>query len=140
RRLMLGVGREGAWRRSEAPVGGGEAGPRFVTPDRPPLHRRSSPDDAERDAWVILDSVHGVGPVSFARLIEAFGDAEAVLRAATRRRGPTLLVAATAAPDGGSPSLAPDAAREVAHAARDRQARVTPLRRAGVAALTLADT
>ena len=99
----------------------------------------SSPDDAERDAWVVLDSVHGVGPVSFARLIEAFGDAEAVLRAATRRRGPTLLVAATAPPDGGSPSLAPDAAREVAEAARDRQARVTPLRRAGVAPLTLAD-
>ena len=136
---MLGVGREGAWRRSEAPIGGGEAVERVVMTDVVTHVRHASPDDAEREAWVVLDSVHGVGPVSFARLIEAFGDAGSVLRSATRRRGSSLLVAATTPVDGGQPSLAPDAAREVVEAARDRQARVAPLRRAGVVALTLGD-
>ena len=32
-RLMLGVGREGAWRRSDAPIGGGEAVERVVMPE-----------------------------------------------------------------------------------------------------------
>ena len=136
---MLGVGREGAWRRSEAPIGGGEAVGRVLVPDVVTKAPHSDPDDAERDAWVVLDSVHGVGPVSFARLIEAFGDAGSVLRTATRHRGVSLLVAATTPTDGGQPSLAPDAAREVAKAARDRQARLAPLRRAGVEALTLGD-
>ena len=136
---MLGVGREGAWRRSEAPIGGGEAVERVVMADVVTHVRHANPDDTEREAWVVLDSVHGVGPVSFARLIEAFGDAGSVLRAATRHRGSTLLVAATTPVDGGQPSLAPDAAREVAEAARDRQARVAPLRSAGVVALTLGE-
>src|SRR6478752_8286849 len=109
---MLGVGREGAWRRSEAPIGGGDAIERVLVPDVATKAPHSEPDDVERDAWVVLDSVHGVGPVSFARLIEAFGDAGSILRAATRHRGASLLVAATTPVDGGQPSLAPDAARE----------------------------
>lgn len=45
-------------------------------------------DDAEREAWAVLASVDGVGPATFARLIEAFGSARAVIDAAgTRSEG-----------------------------------------------------
>jgi DNA processing protein len=135
---MLGVGREGACWRAEGPAGG-EAPDAPVLPAPQGRVRGPISDESERDAWVVLDSVPGVGPVSFARLIEAFGDAEAVLRAATRPRGPSLLVASTSPAGGGSPSLGADAARAVADAARDSKGRLEPLRRAGVLALTLGD-
>ena len=75
---MLGVGRAGAcWQAEQTTVGAGLG-----------AMRPNEPDDAERDAWVVLDGVFGVGPVSFARLIAAFGDGRRVLETALERGGP----------------------------------------------------
>jgi DNA processing protein len=52
--------------------------------------------DAERDAWVVLMSVSGLGPVSFGALLGAFGSAGAVLAAAAQPGGPARLMQALA--------------------------------------------
>ena len=131
---MLGVGRAGACGRAEAPPAGATVADTFGWPGA-----AGDLDARERDAWVVLDSVQGVGPVSFARLIGAFGDARAVLRAATGPRGPSLLVAASAGPEGGSPSLSLAIAGAIAAAAREPDRCLDPLCESGVRALTLAD-
>jgi len=97
------------------------------------------PDAAERDAWVILAGVHGVGPVSFERLVRAYGSAGAVLHAAGRRGEVARLVAASRDSEGGPATLTPDAARAIADAAREVDRRLAPTRAAGVHVLTLAD-
>ena len=51
---------------------------------------------SERDAWVALLSVQGLGPVSFSALLAAFGSAVGVLVAATGPGGPDRLVQAMA--------------------------------------------
>ena len=61
-----------------------------VAPPRP------SDVQSERDAWVALLSVQGLGPVSFAALLAAFGSAGGVLLAATGPGGPDRLVGAMA--------------------------------------------
>ena len=94
-------GRGGPCGRDEArPVGGPAGGP-----------AAAAIEAAERDAWVVLDEADGVGPVSFGRLLGAFGSARAVLRASAEPGGARALVAATADGDGGSPSLTPAVAR-----------------------------
>lgn len=50
----------------------------------------------ERDAWVDLLSVPGLGPVSFGALLTAFGSARAVLHAAVAPGGPERLLQAMA--------------------------------------------
>jgi len=52
--------------------------------------------DLERDAWVVLLSVSGLGPVSFGALLGAFGSAREVLSAACQPNGPERLVEALA--------------------------------------------
>ena len=48
----------------------------------------------ERDAWIVLLSVSGLGPVSFGTLLRAFGSARAVLDAANEPAGPGRLLQA----------------------------------------------
>jgi DNA processing protein len=137
---MLGVGRGGPCGRDEPDEVGGPSpardDPRSATPSSWPA---AGLDDAERDAWVVLNEVPGVGPVSFARLLAAHSTARAVLALALRRGGPAALVAATADPDGGSSSLSLSAAGLIADAAADPDGILGAVRRAGVAVLTLAD-
>jgi DNA processing protein len=52
--------------------------------------------DEERDAWVTLLGVNGLGPVTFAALLDAFGSASAVLAAAAGPAGPDRLREAAA--------------------------------------------
>ena len=126
---MLGVGRGGPCGRDEArPVGGPASG-----------GPAPGVEDAERDAWIVLNEAEGVGPVSFGRLLAAFGSATAVLRVSTAHGGAAALVGATADRDGGSPSLAPAAAGSIAALARDPEPVLGPVRRAGVRALLLVD-
>jgi DNA processing protein len=139
---MLGVGRAGAFRDADPEamgiaVGGMASGDRIstTTGDQPP----GSLDGDERDAWVVLDSVIGVGPVSFARLIAAFGEAREVLEAARGPRGATVLVAASAGLDDGSPTLSRSVAEAVVESARSPRPALAALERAGVRAVTLAD-
>lgn len=64
----------------------------------PRCSRRAAAGDAdlERDAWVVLLSVHGLGPVSFGALLAAFGSARTILAAASEPTGPTRLLQALA--------------------------------------------
>lgn len=123
---MLGVGRAGPLGREDgATEGGGRAAPVGGI--------------GERDAWVVLAGVTGVGPVSFGRLLEAFGGAARVLAAATEPSARSRLVAATCDRDGGSPSLAPSAAGSLVAAAADPGPALAAVRRSGVSVVTLAD-
>ena len=76
------------------------AGPRSAAlPAGPPPPVQVLPDATERlerEAWVVLLSVSGLGPVSFGALLAAFGSARAVLRAATGPSGPMVLLEALA--------------------------------------------
>lgn len=46
----------------------------------------------ERDAWVILLSITGLGPVTFGRLLSAFGSAMAIVETAAGENGPDRLL------------------------------------------------
>jgi DNA processing protein len=126
---MLGVGRRGPLGRWDiAEPGGGAA-----------AVRTDDPDAEERDAWTVLAGVTGVGPVSFARLVAAFGSGEEILRAARRPGAAARMVAASRTADGGVPALAPSAATAIVDAARNPDAFLEPVRRSGLRVLTLAD-
>jgi DNA processing protein len=58
---------------------------------RPGSGRRDRDLQAERDAWVVLLTVPGLGPVTFTKLLEAFGSAAAVLEVASQPDGATRL-------------------------------------------------
>jgi DNA processing protein len=117
---MIGIGRDG-------PLGVDRTGD------------GNRPDAAERDAWVVLAGVHGVGPVSFERLLRSFGSALAVLERARGRGAAAALVAASFGSDGAPATLTPEAAHAVTHAARDPDQLLAPVRASGVRVLTLAD-
>jgi DNA processing protein len=122
---MLGVGRRGPLGRdAEAPGGG---------PGRP---RPSAIN--ERDAWVVLAGARGVGPVTFARLLQAYGSAGAVLRDACAQGAIGRLVDASAGLDAG-PVLSPSSAATVVTAAADPDRALLAVRRAGVEVVTLRD-
>lgn len=142
---MLGVGRLGPLGRTDGPevgsvqhpvvtVGAGEAAASLA--ETGPI---GGLDATERDAWIVLVGVAGVGPVSFGRLVAAFGSAAAVLAMARRSGAIAALVAATGSPDGGSPTLAWSSAAGVVAAALDPSPWLVPVRRSGVGILTLAD-
>src|SRR4051794_31065690 len=92
-------------------------------------------DDDERDAWIVLNEVEGVGPVTFGRLVGALGTARAVLAASVARDGSAVLVAAARDPEGGASLLAAVTAGAIASAARDPHAILAPVRRSGVEVL-----
>ncbi len=117
---MLGIGRRGPLGRAEVETVGWAG-------------------SGERDAWVVLAGVAGVGPVSFGRLLATFGSAEAVLAAALESGSLGRVVEATADGDGGSPTLSLAAAAAVRAAAADPEAPLAAVRRSGVTVLTLAD-
>jgi DNA processing protein len=126
---MLGIGRQGPLGPAEAAGTGGA--PWETTPVATP--------ETEREAWVVLAGATGVGPVSFERLVRAFGSARSVLEAARQRDAVAQLVAATTDGDGGAPALAPQGAAAVCAAARRPEDHLEPVRRAGLTVLTLAD-
>jgi DNA processing protein len=143
---MLGIGRHGPLGRVEAEVGGGPAGTRNAPAGAPGAaseadRRRSggAPAGPEREAWVVLSGVEGVGPVSFARLVGAFGSAGAVLVEAVHPDARRLMVAATVGLDGGSPTLSFQAADALCAAAAAPERYLDPVRRSGVTVLTLED-
>ena len=142
---MLGIGRRGPLGRVEGEAGGGATDGRGAVVGVTEVVsmagevRAGDPAGSERDAWVVLAGVEGVGPVSFARLVGAFGTAQAVLDAAVHRDALQQLVAVTAGPDGGSPTLTAQAAAALRVAAQAPERHLEPVRRSGVTVLTLAD-
>lgn len=143
--MMLGVGRLGPLGRTDGSEVGSAGRPVEAddVPEAGANHAATGPlgglDPTERDAWVVLVGVAGVGPVSFGRLVAAFGSASGVLSAARRSGAVAALVAATGSEDGGSPTLAWSSAAGVVAAAYDPSPWLVPVRRSGVGILTLAD-
>ena len=90
-----------------------------------------TPGQAEREAWAVLATATGVGPVGMGRLLQRHGSAEAVLALAGRPDGARSLVAASLPADeaaavepGSGPrwaGLDPGVAVGIVQAVRDRQ-------------------
>jgi DNA processing protein len=84
-------------------IGQGPDERRYAAADHPDARSdgTGAPDDrtgaaSERDAWVVLLSVSGLGPVSFGALLAAFGSARAALEAANEPNGAVRLQEALA--------------------------------------------
>jgi DNA processing protein len=58
-----------------------------------PAASELDPYAAERDAWAVLASVHGLGPIGFAALLQCFGSARHVLVEASHQRAIERFVA-----------------------------------------------
>jgi DNA processing protein len=107
---MLGIGSSGPVGPDAAGEGGSAAAEgqhgsaaaeRFASAPGGPAHGRASVDggpasghvvDDERDAWVVLASVDGLGPVGFGSLLRRFGNGRAVLELARRPGAARLLM------------------------------------------------
>src|SRR5450759_1640614 len=107
---------------------------------------------AERDAWVTLLAVAGLGPITFGALLAAFGSAKAVLEAAASPIGPDLLrealadQALTATRAGGEvrsrketrqPSIGSDLASRICDGVADGCRAVERVRSLGLTVVTL---
>src|SRR5690349_11793445 len=137
---MLGVGRGGPRGPAWEDVGGPGSASSGVSGDvgREPGAAAGMVDDAERDAWVVLNEATGVGPATFERLISAFGSALEVLRTASGPHAAELLTSAVADADG-SPALPGSTAHEIRAAASRSGPVLTSVRRAGLSVLVRAD-
>jgi DNA processing protein len=128
---MLGIGPHGAT--GEARPVGGEASP--VSGEARPAAGSIGRDPDERDAWVVLASVDGLGPVGFGSLLRRFGDGRSILEVARRPDGADRLV------DPVDPRhfVDADVAARIVAAAADPEATLGRVRESGVTALTLDD-
>ncbi|MEA2631335.1 MAG: processing protein [Chloroflexota bacterium] len=92
--------------------------------------------DPERDAWIVLASVDGLGPVGFGSMLARFGSGVAILDVARRPGGAAALV------DPVDPRRFVDevVAARIALAAADPAAIVGRVRESGVAVITLEDS
>ena len=103
---------------------------------------RDGVDPAERDAWAILATIHGLGPVAFAALLARFGSAAAILEAAGEPGG-VGRIAATRGAEGIEPirrqAIGPDLARSIADVAGQGPRIVGTIRALGLATVTLED-
>lgn len=122
---MLGVGADG-------PTGGGVA-----TEGEPMLRVLRSRRLAEREAWAIITSVSGLGPVGFASLLGRYGSGRAILEVAVRPGAWRELVAAGV--HEGRETFNHAVADELAVVARDPSAVLAAVRAAGLAILILDD-
>ncbi|MFL5756110.1 MAG: DNA-processing protein DprA [Chloroflexota bacterium] len=103
-----------------------------------PSPRAPLPPLSERDAWIVLGSVAGVGPVSFERVVSHFGGALAVLDVARDANGEERLISATSG-DSGHPTLSREAAAAVRRIASEPAAELERIANAGVTAVTLGE-
>jgi len=103
----------------------------------------AGPAPEERDAWAVLASVNGLGPVGLAALLRRFTTATHVLEAARRPGGNAELAAVPLHdPDtgvGGGRLLGPDVAAAVAAVAVDAKAVTDRISSLGLRIVTLED-
>ena len=130
---MLGVGVAG-------PVGDEVTEPA----SRPTVPTDASLDErpgaaAERDAWAVLASVDGLGPVGLGALLRRYGSGVAILREAATPGGPSrLAVAAAEGPDDGPPtSVQVGVAAAIARAAQDSERTLERIRGLGLRIVTV---
>ena len=115
--------------------GGGAEGP-VVTP----VAARPAVAQANREALAVLLSVHGLGPLTLGRLVDALGSPAAILLVASEAGAPDRLVDASrpAAGEGHAMPLAVAAA--IADAAARRELILADVARNGVRVVMLGDT
>lgn len=93
-------------------------------------YREPATATLEREAWVALLSVPGLGPVSFGALLGAMGSARAVLKMACEADGPARIIQAladaAAEPDDGPDGVVFDACALVAEPGRSRRPSIGP--------------
>lgn len=105
----------------------------------PTTPRGADPYAPERDAWTVLTSAHGLGPIGFSSLLARFGTGRAIVEVAGGASGVERLMA--------TPSLDPDArgrgpiheslARAIAAAVERSDATVARVRALGVRVVTV---
>lgn len=140
---MLGIGRGGPLGTVEAgPVGGGggDLGPPAVrtgpgAAPRDPV-RAASGRLSEREAWIALAAVEGIGPVTFGALLRAFGSGRRTLDGAAAPGGPARLAAAVA---GEGLTMDPGLAGRIGPAGAGAAALFARLAELGIEALTAED-
>ncbi|MHB8673646.1 MAG: DNA-processing protein DprA [Candidatus Limnocylindrales bacterium] len=101
---------------------------------------RRAADDAEREAWIVLASVQGLGPIGFGRLLRRFGNGRSVLATASDSRGGRALAAALrGGPDEGIAERPADAelAERIVLAAARTEALLDVVRRHDLTVVTL---
>ena len=141
---MLGIGRGGPLGAAEvghgSGGGGGVPGPDVVHP-RPPAGR-GGPVQAppahlsEREAWIVLAAVEGIGPVTFGALLRAFGGGRRALAVAAGPGGAARLAAAVA---GEGLTMDPGLAGRIGPARAGAGALFARLAALGIEALTAED-
>lgn len=96
------------------------------------------PYTPERDAWAVLASVHGLGPIGFAALLTHYGSALDVFTDAARPGGAARLAATPAVEPGRRDQPILDGVAEaIADAAQRGDAIVSSLRAVGVRVITV---
>ncbi len=132
---MLGIGPDGpVGGRSGVPDGG--AGMDELGEDaggRPAVGGRDR--EEEREAWIVLASVEGLGPVGLGSLLRRFGDGRSILAAARTSRG----LARIAERDGQSRPIDPAVASRIAEAGLGGEALIARVRELGLTVVTLED-
>jgi DNA processing protein len=124
--LGVGAGPDGA--------GGGWGG---VAPVEPSPGASIRPED--REALAVLLSVHGMGPLTLARLVEALGSPAAILELAARPRATPGLVDASRDPDGPGRPMPASVAESIVEAGRNRAAILADVARSKLRVVALGD-
>ncbi len=115
----------------QALAGAAEVGPPAGAGLRPGPARPT-----EREAWAVLASIDGLGPVTFGVILGAFGSVRRALEAAARPRGARRLAAAAAAH---GLHLAPEVAAAIGTAGTAWRPLLDRLARLGVQVITAED-
>jgi DNA processing protein len=120
----------------------GAQGP-AASPDRPPeIGDPGRPGAEERDAWVVLSGVRGLGPVGFGALLRRYGSGIEILREACTEGGSRRLAEVRTVVDGDAQPHRPigrDVATAIARAAVDAEAILRRVRGLGLVVLTMED-
>lgn len=133
---MIGVGRAGP--RLDPSAGRDSTGPApEVVPS--PSTRRGTPVPDERDAWAILASVAGLGPLTFAELVVRFGSARAVVESARGPGAAARFTSLRSAAEPGRQLLGADLLDRLLEAVAGGEALLAQMRQLGLEALTLED-
>jgi DNA processing protein len=114
------------------------AGPGSGVGASPPV-APGSMSPADRDALAVLLSVHGMGPFTLARLVEALGSPNAILEVAARRDAARQLVHASRDSIGRARAMAMTVADAIVAAGANRAAILADVERSKLRVVALAD-
>lgn len=109
-----------------------------ASPGRP-ASGRPAISTADREALAVLLSVHGMGPLTLARLVEGLGSPAAILEVTGQPNAEAELVAASVDPDGTSRAMPRAVATAIVEAASRRDEILTDVARSNLRVVALDD-